>query len=563
MSLIYTDRPDGVSTSTFGSGGLPAYRRAGFALLDIQADKDKYPASFPVAIWQNKVSQYIEWWDWFTGKALLDGATFGPNGERYEKYPLRINIIEDVVRKRASLIFGDPPASADWVVRSKIDVKNAEKRSPQNIRKAQYMESLVHEVWEQSGGAALVSENATISQILGGCYFEIEYKPYKATEYEYPIFVSPVMPDFVVPIWESNMWDLSECWIVYRIPAKVAQMEYGIDIGNDHYAIYAKHWKKDSYSIWINNKPLVARHQLPFGAGEMEITYENVPNPFGFVPVYYIPRMREGDFYGPSIVPSLQGLAAEFNDRFADIGDIVQQTAHRRWFGRNLNIPIEMREFDGDQRYAYLGQKTPGLNTSDPEIWSEDPPAISQHITDNIKMLWQQILRQSGLTHVHYGEDEGSQRSGETLALRSWPAVSIAKIERTFWSYGLNRIAKGIVQMAIILGLTQNMRITLEELRDYSITQQWHPMIERNRESMINEIVQLRSIGDMSLERSLEMQGSVIDIDTEKKMIEMEQRAKLEQQLKTRFSPPPPHPQDENPAKLDNRLRSQDAGSGS
>lgn len=527
----FSDRPNNPYDDTQFADGLDNRRRAGAAPLALIGDATKFPSGFPLPLWQQQQSRYIEYWQWYTGEALARDKFETDAGASYEKYPLRINTIRNFARKKASLIFGDPPPSSSWLVRPLIKSKPFFAESAEHKEHAKFLQHVAMEVWEQSNGSTILMENATVSQFLGGSFMQLEYRPHMMESSLIPIYIKSLLPDFVLPIWNNDMWDLSECWITYRIPSVAVMKEFGVETDGGMYSSYVEHWTRDSYSIWIDNKPLVASYPLPYGGGVMKVSYDKVKNPFGFVPVFYIPRLREGGFWGPSIVPDLQGLLTEYNGRFADLGTIVQQTAHRRWFARNLGGNIEMRQFDEDQAFAYLGAGNPALQGTVPEIWSENPPTVSQYITENVNMLWTQMLREASLTHVHFGEDEGSQRSGETLEIRSWAAMALAKMERLYAGTGLNIINRRLLEMVAILALEiAGKGVTLAALKEYGITQQWHPMIERDRESTINEIVQLRSIGDMSLERSLETQGTVVDLDAELALIEDGEREKIDRQ---------------------------------
>lgn len=515
------------------NAGLESYRRGNLAAIMANDDaRTKFPTRFPFELWQEQTSRYMEYWKWYTGAALLDDVIIDEkSGDRLEKYPLRVNPFPSIVQKKASLVFGEPPSTAPFLARSNIRAKPFFNDDEKRKEIAKFYESFSREVWEQSNGPVLIAENAILAQILGGQYIQVEYRPQR-TDALIPIFVKNVIPDFVLPIWENDRWELSECWITYRMSGVAAQKEFGGDLTDATWVFYVEHWTRDTYSIWIDGKPLVANYPLPNGES-ISISYDNAKNPFGFVPITYIPRMRSGSFWGPSVIPPLTGLAMEFNQRFADMGEIVSQTAHRRWFGRNLSRPIEMKNFDDDQWYGDLGVQNPSLNSA-PEIWSEQPPVVSNFIEGNLNLIWDQILRGADLTKVHYGEDEGSQRSGETLEIRSWPALTIAKQERLYLNAGFTRVDAQILRMAAILGIEiDGKKVDMATLNEYSITHQWHPMVERSRESLIAEIVQLRSLGDMSLRRSIESQGTVMDIEDEILAIEEEAKQAAEVAMQT------------------------------
>lgn len=553
-----TDLPnfDSENGSTITS---PELRRAGMSNMAMLLEDEKLPTDFPIHKWSEAYSRYSEYWGWFTGHKLDEERNKTPDGYTVSKFPLKINPVRDMSHKLAQLLIGEANETDDVLIETTVTPKHAlfsdELPTESQKKKGDFYQNIVNEVWSSSNGNALLTENATLCQFLGGCVFQLEYKPW-LKDSVIPIRVKTQLPDFVLPIWGDDPWNLLECWIVYRVDSATAFQQWGIEQNNHPYVIYVEHWTREHHSIYIDGKPLTAKY---FVAGEKpyEITYNKRSHNFGFVPIVYIPRVREGSFYGSSFVPDIIGLMMELNGRAADWGTIVQQTAHRKWFGRNITGNIQMKQFDNGSWYSNLGVENP-MFKNPPEMWAENPPNLGQYVKDNVDYLWTQLLRAGNLTPVHYGEDEGSQRSAETLQTRFWPSRVIAQIERTYWRTGMVTIAKMILNMCAALNIEiEGQKIPANISRAYNIRAEFAPMVARDRQALVAEIVALSTANRQSIYESLRQLGTVEDIDAEiDRIIEDVERISqmqnpimqesLEEEEKTEESPTPQNQSGDN-----------------
>jgi hypothetical protein len=530
-------------------------QRAALTNTTIAVEKERLPSGFPFHLWEEQQKRYRHNWDWFTGYILNENKGTTRTGETIYKYPLKINTVRNFSRKHAALLFGEipehshrplikcmmRPINMEMEDVQEPEVPEAPKPSPTNPtgtpfpkprqkatpdpRKAEakFYANVVNRVFTQSGCDAIFMENGTLSQFLGGSYLTLNYVPWRK-DLAVPIVIRNPKPDFVLPIWTNDdPWDLLEAYIVYRMPSKSAELEWGFkNEGNlsATWVTYVEHWTKTHHSIYLDGKPLTATYLVD--GVKTTITYNQQKNLFGFVPVYYIPRLRETGFYGSDLVVDIEGLTLELNGRMADTGTAMMNTAHRKWLGRNISQTIRQKQLDNGQFYTDLGMENPAAKHP-PELWPEDPPKWSETMTTFIDTIWEQLLREGSLTPVAFGEDEGSQRSALTLAIRFWPTTVLAKSQRVFWTQGLIRLAQGIFTM---LNKT-NTKVAKEEIPDdvmanFDVEMDWLPMVPRDREQTVNESVLLSSISPiprMSLRRSLENLGDIRDIEEEMEAI--------------------------------------------
>ena len=497
-------------------------KRHGSAVSALTITARDMPAGFPMTEWMQQAQRYMKYWKWFDGTYVEETTDTTKANEPVYKFPLRINAVRNFARKHATVLLGEEIFdSPEPLVRTVVTPKkflSDQTVTDEETAMAQFLQSVISEVWQSSNGRALQSENAVLTQFLGGCVFGVKYAPWEE-DLAVPIIIENIMPDFFLPVWsKDDYYNLLEAWIVYRIPARVASLEWKTELTNQSYALYVEHWTRDHYSIYVDNEPLTDQ----FG-----ITYENLPNIWGFVPFVYIPHLREGNFYGPSIVEDIEGLVQEYNARMADQGDAIRKTVHRVRYAFNINRTPVSRLIGTNVRVIDLGHESPA-HKNPPKVYSEDPPNMSDSMMNFSDDLWAQLMREASLGPIAFGEDEGSQRSALTLAFRMWPTTSHARMERTFWTDGLNRIAYMVLKMTSVIQGSKTLKETMRALpmvvpkdfyRSYRLSQDWLPQIPRDREQMVNEIVIRYQAGLLSIDSALQSFGDIRNIKNEKQLI--------------------------------------------
>jgi hypothetical protein len=495
----------------FGDPRLAGYfdvedRRVGTSGT-IPFEKAEFPASFPFARWNFQSQKYLTYWRYFTGEFLEETI---PNqqdedGNPILKYPLQINYIKSAAMKHNYVLWGEvqdtPDCLAPVRARPRLDA-GQERPEDDEVQKAKEAENLVNRVWIENSGRALQQESGLLQQFLGGIIIRVGWQP-DDDELEYGIRLEYILPDFFLPVWDNGKPDnLLEAWIVYRMPSREAQIRFGFDGSNDTNAqpLYIEHWTKESISITLGGKP------ISYNINGVDITYDDIDNPFGFVPFVYIPRERAGSYYGLSMIDDLIGMVKEMNSRWADLGDVIRDTSHRDIFVRNVPGNIRTRDIGSSRSAIDLGTASPG--SSDPEAFVIDPPSLAESLTTYPEDLRKQFMRDAFITGVSEGEDEGSQRSALTLAFRMWPLTAKVRTIRTNWGVALTRIAKMIVKMAAIKDVAG---ITLEHLEDIDWEVDWSPMVPRDAEQELNAVVTNVQTNLMSHVTAIEKQRTVHD----------------------------------------------------
>jgi hypothetical protein len=128
--------------------------------------------------------------------------------------------------------------------------------------------------------------------------------------------------------------------------------------------------------------------------------------------------------------------------------------------------------------------------------------------------LYDHFRREAFVPAVADGEDEGSQRSSLTLAIRMWPLFSHTSMERVFWGDALSIVDGMLLSMSSTLPSEFSAR-DWKKMLDMRIERNWSPVLPKDREVFINELVSRASTKLGSLKHLLSLIDDVEDPDGE------------------------------------------------
>jgi hypothetical protein len=450
---------------------------------------------FPYEAYSRQLQKYRIAEDWFTGRAL-DVAS--KPSDALDLYPLRINPLISTVLKHGYTLFGEVEDDGRPLVRPRLITTgdDADKELAEDA------EEVLFRIWWESNGRAIMQENGILSQIYGGCVFKANYVPWDLWR-TIPIMIERINPKgFVGVPSASDMYRLAEAWIVKRI-SSVEAKEYGYT-GSDPNPWWIERWGQDTFEYKINDKPVIKNGKIIGGE-----------NPNGFVPIIYIPHIRINAFLGMNAIDHLYGMVKELNLRFADYGDAVNDDSHAALAMKNTQgAPRTVKV--GTREVIDLGSAV-GItgNEPDPNMWEVTKARASAAMKDLTAEIFRQYRRDAFIPAVADGEDEGSQRSGMTLAIRFWPLGSHISTERVFWTAALDVFQTQILKMAAIQGIGG----MTEKHTTFRMKQKWAPILPRDREADVQEWVQRASADLGSIEHLLELTGDIEDIDEQRKLI--------------------------------------------
>lgn len=468
-----------------------------FSLQDIEG--------FPYSVYEEQLANYEEAERWFDGSALNDQPG---TGEDVDIYPLRVNPIIGTVLKHAYILFGETQDDGrPLVVPKLIPANDSEKEL------AQHAEEKLNYVWWENNGRSVLMESAIMSQIYGGAVLKATYVPWESIEHKgwrgIPIRIERINPKYFIGIPDSSdMYHLLEAWIVQRI-YRAEAVKWGYS-GDDETVWRVEHWTHETYDVLIDGNTAKRR----IGNGEYALL--SGENPFGFIPIVYIPHIRAGEFYGINTFDHLKGLVRELNLRFGDFGDAVNDDAHSYVAYRNVQGTPQVKNIAEGLPAIDLGSSTQiSGNEPDPDMFEIRKQRASSAMEELITEIYAQYRRDSFVPAVAEGEDEGSQRSGLTLAIRFWPLTSHVSQERIFWGDGLDVFQSFLLRIMA----AKNLAEINDSHCKIRIKQKWSPLLPRDREVDVQEWVQRAAANLGSIETLLELTGDVEDIDEEKDKI--------------------------------------------
>ena len=449
-------------------------------------------------MWEAQRSKYHGYWWHFDGSWLDDTVSGSDSSLRY---PLKLNIFNMPCLLHAGFLFGEVKDGNDPLVTAVVEPWGRDSSKEQRDT-AVKLTDIINRVWYENSGRALQQEAGLISQILGGCVFGAAYDPSLEAEGRLPVRIDHVMPEYFFPVPASNQyWQLLEAIICFEITKLQAKLMYKVEAGINN-ALYQEHWKPDSYEITVDGQV------INWNGHSLQGT------PIGRrVPYVYIPHMRAGEFYGISLLAGKDEIAKEINERYADVGDIVSENARALPTVRNAK-KISTRRLSYGVTLLDLGQGIPGMDA--PDITYPSGIQTNQS-TVNWAMELLTIARTEAYTPpVVFGTDEGSQRSALTLALRMMPLLVHIRQERTLWTSGLNQLGRTILLICAEKGIGG---VTHQDLRNIRIWQEGAPIMPRDHDQLVNELILRLNAGLVSPESALDRLGDVRDTETELNLI--------------------------------------------
>lgn len=456
------------------------------------------PPSFPLTKFTERQKIYARYLDSFSGNFL---SRQNEQTGTAELYPLRINSIRNFAETIGFVLAGEAPDNSEPVTRSIISPKMVDFLGSQKEeveKNCRFAEQVINQVWKQSAGRAKQLEAGIIAQYMGGIVYQLLWRDDRP-DLLIPMQVKLLSPDLFMPVFDGDdPWHLLEGFVIHKITWQEAKMKYGIaDAKDGDDFIYIEHWTKEKFTVTINGNPI--RHEKGY-------LLEDVPHPFGEVPLYYIPANRVNDYYGIGLTDRVDALQKEYNARFADNGDAIYRNINPSVWVSGSTHPVQLKQIKDPtnkvvREYYDVGEGS-ALSKNKPEVDFEEPPVISESTLGYVDDVWEVMLRLVKLSDVVYGKDEGSQRSGLTLAFRMWPVTSLTKAQRMNFEVAYNKMGLAIIRAFMAKTSASVIRAFyqiypdapefLENLeKRIDISQDWAPQIPRDRDQEVQEVVTL------------------------------------------------------------------------
>jgi hypothetical protein len=421
----------------------------------------------------------------------------GGKAVEVEVYPVRVNPIPNIVEKHATFLFGQVAEDDRPLVFPRLVPKDKKDKEV-----AKETEQVLLDIWSQSNGRAIQLDAATHSQVYGGCVFRLDYTPDDPFK-DIPISVQEIHPKVFVGIPDaSDYFNLREAWIVTPINRFQAFEDYNVTVDPDTTEIWLiEQYTRRTYHAWVNQYPA----ERLISGNWMSPPEEHG---WGFVPIVYIPHVRSTGFYGENVFDAIIGLVKEYNLRIADFGDAVTTDAHSYLAMRNVvGSPTVVQLAQGLYAVNLPGSPNYTGQEAQPDLYNPGKVSASAQMESLVRIILEQIRRDARVPAVLDGEDEGSQRSGLTLALRAISLVAHVEVERIYWNTGLNVLTKMMLRMLSLKGIIKNA--------NFRVKHNWYPVLPRDREMTVTEAISRMGAKLGSPELLLELLGDVQDVDEE------------------------------------------------
>jgi len=469
-----------------------------FSLSDIK--------SFPLNEFLERRIIYQNLFSWYNGDKLKETQIQG--GKQVEKFPIKLNPIRGAVYKHAYALFGEFSMDSRPLAPAQLRPDDMSKKD-----QAQRGQDFLNTVWAESHGRSVQMRNGLISQINGGCVFKTSYVP-KARFRTYPFRVEGIhVSNFIGVPMSGEEFRLEEAWIVKAISHDEAKRKFGLSFDPAEPVYYVEYWNPDECDFSVNGVRITSGIRDTLGK---EILYGG-KNPWGFVPITYIPRVRTNGFYGESLITdNVQGIVEELNRRTADFGDAVSDDSHTYYVLVGASKRPDIYELAPGVRViqikpepSFTGKEVP------PSLERLGAQKANESMDKLIDQLYNNFRREAFVPAVADGEDEGSQRSALTLAMRMWPLLSHTSMQRILWGDGLSQVDNQLLRMAQIKGFG-DIPQSVTRMR---IERKWAPFLPRDSESFINELVNRASANLGSTEHLLSLIDDIEDPAEQYKMI--------------------------------------------
>jgi hypothetical protein len=402
--------------------------------------------------WVGLRARYAELKGWYDGDEwtrVMPDVSDPVTGKLALQWPLQVNMISKICRIHRAVMLGMQPDVMDTPpVTTLVSRKGLDEAQRQQ---ADTLQNFVGSVWWKSNAHSILFEAGLLEQVYGGHVFRVNWEPFN-TALPYRMAVR----SFKNPGWfyasatdPVNSWDLLDAYVGYLISKDVAKAKYGINAEDDK-VLYLEHWTKEVWRVTVDGRVPTMRQD------DMEYELQG-ENKWGVIPLVYIPHERDGDFHGRSIVDgdsTLIGLSKELNARLADKGESLQNAQSILYVKNTRTQGMAVRQLDVGGRtldIVDIGDAGRMPNSPEPEAGVLEPRGIPQAVADFTGEVLDYMRHHGDVAEVAFGDDDvsGGRITGPVTAYRMWPTMQHTASERSFFSDGMNQIARIILAMAL------------------------------------------------------------------------------------------------------------------
>lgn len=435
--------------------------------------------------WEGEIAVRAKYRRYFDGSVFREKVPLDVSidDDAPELYPVGINLVKMLSIAQADSLFGEWDEDiVKFEPRQDVEVKQPEKDAA----------DLSSKILRSSNANSVLWEVALDREIYGGGVLKI------GPALHLPGYVrwSHIALDSFFPIYDPDDPDeILEAYIITPMLRDQARAKYGYD-GDKDIVQRVEHWTRGYYTNELDGVRIDAYSGL---------------NPWGFVPLVFIPRMRSTHWWGDALTEDLIRPQDDLNMRLADLSESVWYNAHPIRWGKNLPKGFNSKNYPVGANVLWdLGRWM--KDAPEPEVGIlESKNPIPQGVFDYINFIYDWTRTSSFAPPIAFGEDNGGgQRSGITLEIRMWPLVKATRRSRAYMEAGLRRAMKmsaQIIQQKLPLeGVSVR---ALERLIRGDMVPRFAPLMPRDQAQIVDMVVKLLATNpkSISLETAVKLLG--------------------------------------------------------
>jgi hypothetical protein len=417
--------------------------------------------------WDAEIAKMQRLWYYYSGEVLKEqiGVEVDHGQEIPLMFPVGLNLIKMLCIAQADTIYGEwDDMPVKFGIRQHQEIEEFDKHAS----------DLMDEILTHSDAETMLWEIALDREIFGGAAMKIvpDLKEYPHIKW------SRVPRESFFPIWNpTDPYDLLEVYIKIGMTKEQAKILYNFDTKKD-IVFRVEHWTKLRYENFLDGKRLSDLSGV---------------NPWGVVPFVYFPRLRSGNWFGDSMTEDLIPVQDELNMRIADVGDAINYNAHPTRYGINLPRDFNSENYPlGPNSMWNLG-RTIG-SSPPPEVGIlEAKAAVQPAVFEHLEFVYDWSRFSSFMPPVVFGEDGGSQRSGDTLEIRMWPLLRASRRSRAYLGTGFKHGAQISAKILLQKRFSDMQVRPLERIRDGRIIPKFYNILPRDQQKAVDEVVKLSS----------------------------------------------------------------------
>lgn len=468
--------------------------------------------------WVTRRREYSEYQSWYEGGPLNETMeqVDRESGREVRKFPLGINLTKLGCDLHRDIARGVPDQDAPLIVQSTVERGSSEY--------SELLSEIINDVWRKSYGADIQQRGLLDMNIYGGTAYLLKWEPWN-NRLPYRLAVRKIpSPANILPTWgQYDPWRMVECYIGFRISREEAIAKYNVSVEEiDHDVLYLEYWGRNDWWVRVNG-------QVPtMSWGEEEWPLRG-KNPYGFIPVYYIPHERTTELFGDSPIEGQTELVRDFNSRAANVSDIVRATRPGLLTGHDISIrKLDVKPIRKDgvvmSYYINLGDTRNIQGAQAPELNAIPVPDVPDSLIEFPSALMDWWMMTSRISPAAFGLDDtqSGRITGPATAQRMWTSIAHSATERINYTTGKCLIDQDILSALKSKGdnVPEEMSTALADIDPptLNIKQRWPPMIPLDKQQLHQELIAELQGGGTSIERYLQGRG-VEDVEGEKKRI--------------------------------------------